>query len=121
MTITGTEDLCLIAKYEVEKIIQKGLINLQNTSGLSADEAEMIKPLTPIAIQLSNLGIPIPTHIQTIQEDPTTQYVLNQTLQSQVPAHQIFETFLGNNGEIEETIIEEKTMKKFVRKTFQQP
>ena len=35
LTITGTEDLCLIAKYEIEKIIQKGLINLENTGGLT--------------------------------------------------------------------------------------
>ena len=80
----------------------------------------MIKPLTPIAIQLQNLGIPIPTHIQTIQEDPTTQYVLNHTLQNQVPTTQIYDAFLGssNNG-IEETIIEEKPMKKFVKKVYQ--
>lgn len=39
LTITGTEDLCWIAKYEVDKIVQKGLINLQNTTGgLTADE-----------------------------------------------------------------------------------
>lgn len=37
VTITGTEDLSLIAKYEVEKIIQKGLSNLQNSGGLTAD------------------------------------------------------------------------------------
>lgn len=98
MTITGTEDLCLIAKYEVEKITQKGLINLQNSGGLTQDEAEMIHPLTPIAIQLQNLNIPIPTHIQTIQEDPTTQYVLNHTLQNQVPTSQIYEQFLGNDA-----------------------
>lgn len=61
----------------------------------------MIKPLTPIAIQLSNLNIPIPTHIQTIQEDPTTQYVLNHTLQSQVPTNQIYETFLGAKSVVE--------------------
>ena len=102
MTITGTEDLCLIAKYEVEKIIQKGLINLQNSGGLTHDEAEMIHPLTPIAIQLQSLNIPIPTHIQTIQEDPTTQYVLNHTLQSQVPTSQIYEQFLGTDAAVEE-------------------
>jgi hypothetical protein len=56
----------------------------------------MIKPLTPIAIQLSNLGIPIPTHIQTIQEDPTTQYVLNQTLQNHIPATQLYNEFFAN-------------------------
>jgi len=88
----------LIAKYEVEKIIQKGLINLQNSGGLTQDEAEMIHPLTPIAIQLQNLNIPIPTHIQTIQEDPTTQYVLNHTLQNQVPTSQIYDQFLGNDA-----------------------
>ena len=119
LTITGTEDLCLIAKYEVDKIIQKGLINLQNTGGLTSDEAEMIKPLTPISIQLQNLGIPIPTHIQTIQEDPTTQYVLNHTLQNQVPTNQIYETFLSSNNGIEETVIEEKPMKKFVKKVYE--
>lgn len=78
----------------------------------------MIKPLTPIAIQLSNLNIPIPTHIQTIQEDPTTQYVLNSTLRDHVPASQIYNTFLSTNSTIEETIIEEKPMKKFVKKTY---
>lgn len=62
----------------------------------------MIKPLTPIAIQLSNLNIPIPTHIQTIQEDPTTQYVLNQTLQNYIPTAQIYNTFLSSTNEIEE-------------------
>jgi len=60
----------------------------------------MIKPLTPIAIQLSNLNIPIPTHIQTIQEDPTTQYVLNQTLQNHIPTSQIYNTFLSNTSVI---------------------
>ena len=78
----------------------------------------MIKPLTPIAIQLQNLGIPIPTHIQTIQEDPTTQYVLNHTLQNQVPTTQIYDTFLSSNNGVEETIIEEKPMKKFVKKVY---
>lgn len=34
LTITGTEGVCMIAKYEIDKIIQKGLINLQNQSGL---------------------------------------------------------------------------------------
>ena len=66
----------------------------------------MLKPLTPIAIQLQNLGIPIPTHIQTIQEDPTTQYVLNHTLQNQVPTNQIYDAFLSSNNGVEETIIE---------------
>ncbi len=75
--------------------------NLQNSGGLTADEAEMIKPLTPIAIQLSNLNIPIPMHIQTIQEDPTTQYVLNSTLRDQVPTQQIFNTFLSNTATVE--------------------
>jgi len=93
-------------------------MNLQNSGGLTADEAEMIKPLTPIAIQLNNLNIPIPTHIQTIQEDPTTQYVLNQTLQNQIPTSQIFDAFLGGTTGIEEEIIEEKPMKKFVKRTF---
>lgn len=78
----------------------------------------MIKPLTPIAIQLSNLNIPIPTHIQTIQEDPTTQYVLNSTLRDHVPASQIYSTFLSTSPGIEETVIEEKPLKKFVKKTF---
>lgn len=90
----------------MEKIIQKGLANLQNSGGLTQDEAEMIKPLTPIAIQLAALNIPIPTHIQTIQEDPTTQYVLNSTIRDHVPATQIFNTYLRTNEDIEETIIE---------------
>lgn len=94
-------------------------MNLQNTGGLTQDEAEMIKPLTPIAIQLSNLNIPIPTHIQTIQEDPTTQYVLNHTLQNHVPTAQIYDAFLGNSGTVEEVEIEVKPIKKFVRKVFQ--
>ena len=75
----------MIAQYEIDKIIQKGLINLQNTGGLTMDEAEMIKPLTPIAMQLAEANIPIPTQVQTIQEDPTTLYVLNKTLQNQIP------------------------------------
>jgi len=38
LTISGTEDLCWIAKYEIDKIVQKGLINLQNGMGsLTAD------------------------------------------------------------------------------------
>jgi len=94
------------------------LINLQNSGGLTHDEAEMIHPLTPIAIQLQNLNIPIPTHIQTIQEDPTTQYVLNHTLQNQVPTSQIYEQFLGNDAGIEEVEIEVKPMKKFVKKSY---
>lgn len=118
LTITGTEDLCLIAKYEVDKIIQKGLMNLQNSGGLTADEAQMIEPLIPIAIQLSNLNIPIPTHIQTIQQDPTTQYVLNHTLQNQISTSQIYDTFLGANDGVEEEIIEQKPMKKFVKKNY---
>lgn len=65
----------------------------------------MIHPLTPIAIQLQNLNIPIPTHIQTIQEDPTTQYVLNHTLQNQVPTSQIYEQFLGTDAGVEEVEI----------------
>lgn len=85
---------------------------------MTADEAEMIKPLTPIAIQLANLNIPIPTHIQTIQEDPTTQYVLNHTLQNQIPTNQIYETFLGAQSAVEEIIIEEKPLKKFVKKAY---
>jgi hypothetical protein len=72
----------------------------------------MIKPLTPIALQLAQLNIPIPTHIATIQEDPTTQYALNQSLSNQVPTNTIFEAFLGNtNSVIEETIIEERPKK----------
>jgi hypothetical protein len=47
--------------------VQKGLINLQNTTGgLSADETEMIHPLTPIAIQLNQMNIPIPMNHPTI-------------------------------------------------------
>ena len=120
LTITGTEDLCMIAQYEIDKIIQKGLINLQNTGGLTMDEAEMIKPLTPIAMQLAEANIPIPTQVQTIQEDPTTHYVLNKTLQNQIPTEQLFNQFLGSTKSvIEETILDEgKKMpkKKFVRK-----
>lgn len=74
---------------------------MQNSGGLTADEAEMIKPLTPIAIQLSNLNIPIPMHIQTIQEDPTTQYVLNSTLRDQIPTSQIYDTFLSTKNTVE--------------------
>ena len=59
----------------------------------------MIKPLTPIAIQLKERNIPIPTHVQTVQEDPTTQYVLNQALQKdQVTANQIYNTFLNSSN-----------------------
>lgn len=117
LTISGTEDLCLIAKYEVEKIIQKGLANLQSTSGLTEDEAEMIKPLTPISLQLAQQNIPIPTQIQTIQEDPTTQYVLNQSLHTHVPVSTLFDVFLGNTQtKIEETVIEDPNAKKLKRK-----
>ena len=120
LTITGTEDLCLIAKYEVEKIIQKGLSNLQNTVGLTVDEAEMIKPITPIAMQLAEANIPIPTQVQTIQEDPTTQYVLNKTLQNHIPTDTLFEQFLGSTRSvIEETVIDEgkkPERKKFIKK-----
>ena len=46
----------------------------------------MIIPITPISIQLAELNLPIPTHIQTIQEDSTTQQVLKQqSLQNTVP------------------------------------
>ena len=39
LTISGTEDLCWIANYEIDKIVQKGLMNLQNTTGgLTPDE-----------------------------------------------------------------------------------
>ena len=110
----------MIAKYEVEKIIQKGLSNLQNTVGLTVDEAEMIKPITPIAMQLAELNIPIPTQVQTIQEDPTTQYVLNKTLQNHIPTDTLFEQFLGSTRSvIEETVIDEgkkPERKKFIKK-----
>lgn len=113
VTITGTEDLCLIARYEVEKIIQKGLINLQNTGGLTTDEAEMVKPIMPIAMQLAQANIPIPTQIQTIKEDPTTQYVLNHSLQSQVSTTAIYDHFLGpTSGIVEEVLVEETKPKK---------
>lgn len=59
--------MCWIAKYEIDKIVQKGLINLQNTTGgLTPDETEMIHPLTPIAIQLNQMNIPIPMNHPTI-------------------------------------------------------
>lgn len=45
----------------------------------------MVKPLTPISMQLAEANIPIPTQVQTIQEDPTTHYVLNKTLQNHIP------------------------------------
>ena len=84
------------------------------------DEAEMIKPLTPIAMQLAELNIPIPTHVETIREDPTTQYVLNQPMEKQVPTNSLFDTFLGpTKGVVEEIIIEELPQKKrrFGKKT----
>lgn len=90
----------MIAKYEIDKIIQKGLINLQNTGGLKPEEAELVKPLTPIAIQLAEANIPIPTHVQTIQEDSTTNYVLGKTLQNQIPTEQLFTQFLGSTNSI---------------------
>lgn len=62
------------------------------------DEAEMVKPLMPISMQLAEANIPIPTQVQTIQEDPTTQYVLNKTLQNQIPTDQIFNNFLGSTN-----------------------
>lgn len=77
----------------------------------------MIKPLTPIAIQLAEANIPIPTQIQSIQEDPTTQYVLNKTLQNQIPTDQLFDNFLGpTTSIIEETVIEDEPKKKFMKK-----
>ena len=84
------------------------------------DEAEMVKPLTPIAMQLAEANIPIPTQVQTIQEDPTTMYVLNKTLQNQIPTDQLFNQFLGpTKSVIEQTVIDEgkkPPKKKFVRK-----
>ena len=84
----------------------------------------MIKPLIPISIQLQQRNIPLPTHVPTVQEDPTTQYVLNNSTQKQqVSTSQLYDAFLlgkQENGGIEETIIEEKpVMKKFVKKTIQ--
>jgi hypothetical protein len=109
LTISGTEDLCWIAKYEIDKIVQKGLINLQNTTGgLTADETEMIHPLTPIAIQLNQMNIPIPTNHPTIMEDPASHYAINQSLQNQIPTSTLFREFLGSTqSNIEETIIED--------------
>lgn len=79
----------------------------------------MVKPLTPIAMQLAEANIPIPTQVQTIQEDPTTQYVLNKTLQNQIPTDQLFDNFLGpTKSVIQETIIDDgqPKKKKFVKK-----
>jgi hypothetical protein len=68
----------------------------------------MVKPLTPISMQLAEANIPIPTQVQTIQEDPTTSYVLSKTLQNQIPIEQLFNQFLGpTTSIIEETIIDE--------------
>jgi hypothetical protein len=50
----------------------------------------MIHPITPISIQLSQMNIPIPTNHPTILEDPTTQNVLNQSLQNQIPTNVLF-------------------------------
>jgi far upstream element-binding protein len=67
LTITGPEDLCLIAKYEIDQIVQNGLKNLQKQGGLNSIEMEMIKPITPISQQLAELNLPIPTSVQTIR------------------------------------------------------
>jgi predicted PilT family ATPase len=67
LTISGTEDLCLIAKYEIDLIIQNGLKNLQRSGSLTSTELQMIKPITPITQQLAQLNLPIPTQIQTIK------------------------------------------------------
>lgn len=67
LTISGTEDLCLIAKYEIDLIIQNGLKNLQRAGGLTSTELQMIKAITPITQQLSQLNLPIPTQVQTIK------------------------------------------------------
>lgn len=56
----------------------------------------MIHPLTPIAIQLNQMNIPIPTNHPTILEDPATQYALNQSLQNQIPTTTLFREFLGS-------------------------
>ncbi len=89
--------------------MQKGLINLQNTTGgLTADETEMIHPLTPIAIQLNQMNIPIPTNHPTIMEDPASHYAINQSLQNQIPTSTLFREFLGSTqSNIEETVIED--------------
>jgi hypothetical protein len=50
----------------------------------------MIHPLTPIAIQLNQMNIPIPTNHPTILEDPATQYAINQSLQNQIPTSTLF-------------------------------
>ena len=60
----------------------------------------MIHPLTPIAIQLNQMNIPIPTNHPTILEDPTTQNVLNQSLQNQIPTTILFREFLGATSSI---------------------
>jgi far upstream element-binding protein len=43
--ITGPENLCYAARYEVDMIVQNGLKNLQNTRPLTPDEMSMIKPV----------------------------------------------------------------------------
>lgn len=74
---------------------------MQSTSGgLTEDEAEMVRPPKPISMKLAEANLPIPTHVQTIQEDPTTQYVLSQTLQNQIPTEQLFNNFLGNTSSL---------------------
>jgi hypothetical protein len=65
----------------------------------------MVKPLTPIAMQLAEANIPIPTQVQTIQEDPTTNYVLGKTLQNQIPIDQIYSQFLGSTTSVIEEVI----------------
>lgn len=79
----------------------------------------MVRPLTPIAMQLAEANIPIPTQVQTIIDDPTTSYVLGKTLQNQIPTEQLFTQFLGSTtSAIEETIIDDgkQNKRKFVRK-----
>ena len=113
LTITGPEDLCIIAKYEIEVLIQNGLKNLQRQGPLKASELEMVKPITPVSQQLAESNLPIPTGVQTIKEDSTLQYHINNTSHTSVPSHLIYKEFLGTTeGHIEETVIEEEQPKK---------
>lgn len=118
LTISGPEDLCLIAKYEIDLIIQNGLKNLQKQGSLTQLELEMIKPITPITQQLAQANLPIPTSVQTIREDPTMSYYVNQSIHQQIPSSKIFEEFLGTTKPVvEEVLLDDAAPKK---KRFQQ-
>ena len=113
LTITGPEDLCIIAKFEIETLIQNGLKNLQRQGPLKPSELEMVQSVKPVCQQLAENNLAIPTDNPTIKEDPTMQYFITNTSHTTVPSHMIFKEFLGSTlPVIEEEVIEEVVPKK---------